>query len=99
MGAPVLGHEDDGDHGVAVGAVLDVPLTQLGTEAARGQLEPAGVPPIGLFRTFVCNLPMAQAMGGWGSYELDRRLSLTMRDREIVIDRTCARTPRFADVI
>ncbi len=52
---------------------------------------PAGVPPIALFRTFVRNLPMAQAMGGWGSYELGRRLSLTMRDREIVIDRTCAR--------
>ena len=33
----------------------------------------------------------AQAMSGWGSYELSRRLSLTMRDREIVIDRTCAR--------
>ena len=52
---------------------------------------PAGVAPIGLFRTFVQNLPMAQAMSGWGSYELGRRLSLTMRDREIVIDRTCAR--------
>ncbi len=52
---------------------------------------PVGVPPIGLFRTFVLNLPMAQAMSGWGSYELSRRLSLTMRDREIVIDRTCAR--------
>jgi alkylhydroperoxidase family enzyme len=52
---------------------------------------PPGVPPIGLFRTFVRNLPMATAMGGWGSYELSKRLSLTMRDREIVIDRTCAR--------
>lgn len=52
---------------------------------------PPGVPPIGLFRTFVRNLPMATAMGGWGGYELSRRLSLTMRDREIVIDRTCAR--------
>jgi len=52
---------------------------------------PPGVPPIGLFRTFVRNLPMSTAMGGWGGYELSRRLSLTMRDREIVIDRTCAR--------
>ena len=52
---------------------------------------PPGVPPIGLFRTLVRNLPMAQAMGGWGGYELSKRLSLTMRDREIVIDRTCAR--------
>lgn len=52
---------------------------------------PPGVPPILLFRTFVRNLPMATAMGDWGGYELSKRLSLTMRDREIVIDRTCAR--------
>jgi alkylhydroperoxidase family enzyme len=52
---------------------------------------PPGVPPILLFRTFVKNLPMAEAMGSWGSYELSKRLSLSMRDREIVIDRTCAR--------
>ena len=52
---------------------------------------PPGVPPIGLFRTFVQHLPMAAAMHGWGSYELSRRLSVPMRAREIVIDRTCAR--------
>jgi alkylhydroperoxidase family enzyme len=52
---------------------------------------PPGVPPIGLFRTFVRNLPMAVAMGGWGGYELSKGLSLTMRDREVIIDRTCAR--------
>jgi alkylhydroperoxidase family enzyme len=44
-----------------------------------------------LFRTFVKNLPLAEAMTGWGSYELGRNLSLSMREREIVIDRTCAR--------
>jgi alkylhydroperoxidase family enzyme len=52
---------------------------------------PPGVPPIGLFRTFVRNLPMSTAMGSWGGYELSKRLSLSLRDREIVIDRTCAR--------
>lgn len=52
---------------------------------------PPGVPPIGLFRTFIRNLSMATAMGPWGGYELSKRLSLTMRDREIIIDRTCAR--------
>ena len=52
---------------------------------------PPGVPPILLFRTFVRNLPVSTAMGPWGSYKLSRRLSLSMRDREIVIDRTCAR--------
>jgi alkylhydroperoxidase family enzyme len=52
---------------------------------------PAGVPPIALFRTFVRNLPMTEAMGTWGACELSRSLSLSMREREIVIDRTCAR--------
>jgi alkylhydroperoxidase family enzyme len=52
---------------------------------------PPGEPPILLFRTFVRNLPMTAAMSGWGGYELSKRLSLSMRDREIIIDRTCAR--------
>jgi alkylhydroperoxidase family enzyme len=52
---------------------------------------PPGVPPIALFRTFVHNLPMTQAMGAWGRYELGKQLSLSLREREIVIDRTCAR--------
>ncbi len=30
-------------------------------------------------------------MRGWGGYELGPKLSLSMREREIVIDRTCAR--------
>jgi alkylhydroperoxidase family enzyme len=60
-------------------------------DAQLQRMMPPGVPPIGLFRTFARNLPMAEAMGGWGSYELSKRLSLTMRDREVVIDRTCAR--------
>src|SRR5580704_11151916 len=55
------------------------------------KMMPPGVPPILLFRTFVRNLSMAEAMVTWGSYELSKRLSLSMRDREIVIDRTCAR--------
>jgi alkylhydroperoxidase family enzyme len=52
---------------------------------------PPGTPPIRLFRTFARNLPMTAAMSGWGRYELSKRLSLPMRDREIIIDRTCAR--------
>jgi hypothetical protein len=52
---------------------------------------PQGVPPILLFRTFAYNLAMSKAMGLWGGYELSKNLSLSMRDREIVIDRVCAR--------
>jgi alkylhydroperoxidase family enzyme len=53
---------------------------------------PTGVPPIALFRTFATNLPMARAMQSWGAYTLGRAFSLTLRDREIVIIRTGART-------
>lgn len=42
-------------------------------------------------RLFGRNRPMAEAMTGWGSYELGRQLRLTRRDREIVIDRTVGR--------
>jgi alkylhydroperoxidase family enzyme len=62
--------------------------------ATREQLDsmmPPGAEPILLFRTFAKNLPMTAAMGSWGRYELSANLSLTMRDREILIDRTCAR--------
>lgn len=52
---------------------------------------PPGVPPIGLFRTFARNLPMTTAMADWGGYELSKRLSLSMRERELVIDRVTAR--------
>jgi alkylhydroperoxidase family enzyme len=60
-------------------------------DAQLRAMMPPGAPPIGLFRTFVHNLPMAAAMHGWGRHELGRTLSVSMRAREIVIDRTCAR--------
>jgi alkylhydroperoxidase family enzyme len=60
-------------------------------EVQLQKMMPPGVPPIALFRTFAHNRPMTEAMTSWGGYELSRRLSLSMRDREIVIDRTCAR--------
>ena len=69
---------------------LDPPY-QAEVEEQLEAMMPPGVPPILLFRTFVQNLPMARSMTTWGGYELGRRLSLSMRDREIVIDRTCAR--------
>ena len=57
---------------------------------AETALEAMG-PPINLFRLFSRNVPMAEAMTGWGSYELSKRLSLSMRQRELVIDRVTAR--------
>ena len=52
---------------------------------------PPGAPPIALFRTFAQNLAMTRAMGGWGRYELSEHVSLSMRQRELVIDRVTAR--------
>jgi alkylhydroperoxidase family enzyme len=70
------------------------PLSPPYEHAVARRLEammPTGVPPIGLFRTFARNLPMTDAMADWGAYELSGRFSLSMRDRELLIDRTCAR--------
>jgi alkylhydroperoxidase family enzyme len=55
------------------------------------RMMPPGVEPIGLFRTFARNMSMTTAMHGWGGYELGRTLSLSKRQREIVIDRVTAR--------
>ncbi|HZC74094.1 MAG TPA: carboxymuconolactone decarboxylase family protein [Jatrophihabitans sp.] len=54
------------------------------------RMMPAGAEPIGLFRVFARNLPMARAMFSLGHYQLGRQLSLSLREREIVIVRTCA---------
>ncbi|MFD3533022.1 carboxymuconolactone decarboxylase family protein [Streptomyces sp. NPDC058664] len=54
------------------------------------RMMPSGEAPIALFRTYAHNLPLAEALHSWGSYQLSSRLSLGIRDREIVIDRTCA---------
>jgi alkylhydroperoxidase family enzyme len=56
-----------------------------------GRMMPPGAEPIALFRTFARNLELARAMHGWGSYEISKRLSLSLRAREIAILRSCAR--------
>ena len=71
-------------------APLDAPY-EPDVAARLDKMMPGGAPPIALFRTFVRNMHMAEAMGPWGGYELSRRLSLSTRQREIVIDRTTAR--------
>jgi hypothetical protein len=66
------------------------------TGEVLAKMMPVGIPPIALFRTFAKNVPMAKAMRQWGSYELSRELSLSMRQREMVINRVtalCGTTP------
>ncbi|MFI9048773.1 carboxymuconolactone decarboxylase family protein [Streptomyces sp. NPDC053427] len=54
------------------------------------RMMPAGEEPLALFRTYARNARLTEALHAWGSYQLSRHLSLGVRDREIVIDRTCA---------
>jgi alkylhydroperoxidase family enzyme len=53
-------------------------------------LEPLG-PPLALFRLFARRPDRARAIHGWGAYYLSKRAALTLRHRELVIDRTTAR--------
>lgn len=61
------------------------------TAGHLARMSPPDREPIALFRTIVRNRAMAGPMTEWGTYELGRQLSLSRRDREVVIDRTCAR--------
>ena len=71
-------------------APVEPPFTpEAADELARWQ--PGDHAPLALFRTLVRDLPMAHAMFSLGHYFLDRSSSLKLRDREIVIDRVCAR--------
>ncbi|MCF3122188.1 carboxymuconolactone decarboxylase family protein [Streptomyces arenae] len=54
------------------------------------RMTPEGQKPLALFRMFAHNVPMLDAMNGWGSYQLGDELTVGMREREIVIDRVCA---------
>jgi alkylhydroperoxidase family enzyme len=48
-------------------------------------------PPIQLFRVFARRPELARGIAGWGRYYLSRRSALSLRHRELVIDRTTAR--------
>lgn len=47
-------------------------------------------PPIALFRVFARRPDRARAIQGWGRYYLSRQSALSLRHRELVIDRTTA---------
>src|SRR5215470_3581572 len=60
-------------------------------ELARWMPKGAPVEPLALFRTLARHLPLAEAMLPLGKYLLGRTATLGMREREIVIQRVCAR--------
>jgi alkylhydroperoxidase family enzyme len=51
----------------------------------------APLDPLRLFRTLARHVPLAGAMHPLGSFLLSRRFALGKREREVVIDRVCAR--------
>jgi len=61
-------------------------------EALLARMTPPGAPNIlALFRVFAHNPELATRSTGWGGYLLGRKASLPLRDREVVINRVCAR--------
>jgi alkylhydroperoxidase family enzyme len=71
-------------------APLEAPFVpEVAEELARWQ--PPKQQPIALFRTLARHLLLARAMFPIGHYFLSRDSSIAIRDREVVIDRVCAR--------
>jgi 4-carboxymuconolactone decarboxylase len=52
---------------------------------------PAAPAVLALFRVLAHNPVLAERSTGWGAYLLGRKATLSLRDREVVIDRVCAR--------
>ena len=61
-------------------------------DALLARMTPPGAPSIlALFRVLAHNPELASRSTGWGGYLLGRKACLPLRDREVVINRTCAR--------
>jgi 4-carboxymuconolactone decarboxylase len=62
------------------------------TDALLRKMTPPGAPDVlALFRVLAHNPAMAERSMGWGGYLLGGRAALPLRDREVVINRVCAR--------
>src|SRR5689334_1814033 len=61
-------------------------------ETLLNRMTPPGAPSVlALFRVLAHNPRLAERSARWGGYLLGPKASLTLRDREVVIDRVCAR--------
>lgn len=61
-------------------------------QALLDRMSPPGAPTLlALFRLLARHPPLAERMAAWGGFLLGRRATLPLRDREVVIDRVCAR--------
>jgi alkylhydroperoxidase family enzyme len=62
------------------------------TAALLARMNPPGAPNIlALFRVLARHPKLMERASGWGGFLLGRHATLSLRDREIVIDRACAR--------
>jgi 4-carboxymuconolactone decarboxylase len=60
-------------------------------QALLQRMTPPAAPSIlALFRVLAHNPELAERASGWGAYLLSRKATLSLRDREVVIDRVCA---------
>jgi alkylhydroperoxidase family enzyme len=66
------------------------PLEPPYDDAQQAVLDPLG-PPIALFRVFARRPELTTGVAGWGRYYLSRQSALSLRQRELVIDRVSAR--------
>jgi len=62
------------------------------TAALLEKMNPPGAPNVlALFRVLARHPKLVERMTGWGGFLLGRHAALPLRDREVVIDRVCAR--------
>jgi 4-carboxymuconolactone decarboxylase len=61
-------------------------------QALLDRINPPGAPTVlALFRVLARHPDLAERMRGWGGFLLSPKASLPLRDREVVINRVCAR--------
>jgi alkylhydroperoxidase family enzyme len=72
-------------------APLEPPYPPDMAELLRKMTPPAAPDTLALFRVLAKNPLLAERSMAWAGYLLGRKASLPLRDREVVIDRACAR--------
>jgi hypothetical protein len=73
---------------------LELPLSEEHAAMLRKWM-PAipGIDPLALFRVLIKNPKLSESLYPLGAFQLGKESSLPLQDRELVIDRTCARLP------
>jgi 4-carboxymuconolactone decarboxylase len=72
-------------------APLQPPYTPEQDALLKKITPPAAPEVLALFRVLAVNPKLLERMPGWGGYLLGSSASLSLRDREVVINRVCAR--------